>query len=900
MSAVPREAAPAADADLLPTLCCLFAAAVLLGAGYGIWDNIAADLHLVALFSSLLCYVAAFALIVIGFTRSRHATVAVVGGVALAFTVYASSYVLFKSPYYDSDAMLFNSYSAQLLLQGSDPYTKSMQPGYRAFGVPEGETTPTLNGGEVYALSYPALSFLIYVPFLALGVSNVLWVSVAAHLLIMLMLVWMAPARFKALAPFVLFLDATYFDYTVGGITDVLWLPAGMLTARYWRRNPVAAGAWLGVASAFKQTPWVIVPFALVFWLRAALAARRPKLLLAPGLALAAAFALPNLPFVIWHPHAWLAGTMTPLSAHLIVLGTGIAQLATSGLLTLSPATFTGMTAVAFAAALLLYVLFPKRLAFLPFFAPAFVYFFASRSLHNYFMYWPLILMAYLFANGREYFSEARSERLRVSRTRSAAVLTLAALAALPLVAHSSPRALSVSINGESRNAITGRIAKLRVSVRNNSNRPRYLHFDVAQQGDDLDVQAWEPRKLQRVPPGSTQTFVLSAPSPQFELATDGNTATQLFLVDSAGQEFYSSPIVFGAPAPTIHNADLAYWSLGAHPFPVAWNFDAADWEQGRLFRYAVGGRTAVALRATGDRRPGWRTTLLEQITDARPARLRFMLYPVENYDGAADPHALFGVVLRDVVGNAAYYTIDARRRSPATYRTADGTITVLPGRLHAWNAVDVDIARLRTESGFVLSPSATMAVGALGTADEGGRPASDYFGGLTVLEGNTQLDRMLRAEGVAALPASAGGGRLAAFKAARSAYVDDDGDPDSPTGFAYAGDWQHVRARFDGRSRGTSTRSHVPGAVAELRFAGSGVRLYGVRGGNGGRASLTLDGRTHASADFYAASKQVGALVFKAAGLERGEHRLLIVVQPDAADAKRRFVNIDGAEVTR
>jgi len=887
------------------TLCCLFGAAVLFGAGYGIWDNIAADLHVVALVSSMLCYVVAFALIVIGFTGSRHATTAVVCGVALAFTVYASSYVLFKVPYYNSDALLFNSYSAQLLLKGIDPYTQSMQPGYRVFGVPEGETTPTLDGGEVYALSYPALSFLVYVPFLAIGVTNLLWVSVAAHLLIMLMLVRIAPARFKALAPFALFLDPTYFDYTVGGITDVIWLPAGILTAFYWRRNPVAAAAWLGVASAVKQTPWVIIPFAIVYWFRQALESRRASRLIIPTLTLAAAFVVPNLPFLFWHPQAWWSGMLTPLSARLIVLGTGVAQLATSGLLSISSATFAQMTLLSFCAVLALYVIFPKRLAFLPFFAPAFVFFFASRSLHNYFMYWPLVLLAYLFANGREYFAEARAEKLAPPKVKLTAALALCILIAFPVVAHSSPQPFSVSISGESRNAITGRIAKLRALVRNSSKVAEYLHFDVAQQGENLDVQAWEPRKLQRVAAGMTVQFVISAPSAQFELATDGSTSTQLFVVDSAGREYYSRPVVFGAPAPAIQNADLGYWSFGRHPFPVAWYFETAAWESGRIGKSAIAGRTAVLLRASESQQTGWHTTLLEQLTAARPATLQFTVYPNENYDDQKDPHRLFGIELRDVVGNSIYYTIDARRSSAATYTTAQGTITVLPGRLHAWNEIDVDLVKMHAETGFVLSPGATMVVGAVAAVSNSGRPLHGYFGGVKILAGDDRLDKILRSEGVAALPATNAESlkrtkTVALLLVARPQFIDD-AALSPQRGFRYTGHWQQVRGLFDGRSAGTSARSSVAGSRAELRFDGSSLRLYGVRGPTGGRAVVTLDGKIRTVVDFYGKVKTTNALIYEARRLARAQHRFLIVVaKPSSLRLKRRYVNIDGADVAR
>jgi hypothetical protein len=726
----PEDPPEALSAELLTTLCCLFGAAVLMGAGYNIWDNIASNLHTIALFASLLCYVAAFALVVVGFARWRHAAAAVVAAVALAFVLNSAAYVVFKIPAYDSDAMLFNAYSAQLLLHGIDPYTQSMQPGYQIFGVAEGVSTPTLNGGEVYSLSYPALSFLVYVPFLLLGITNLLWVNLAAHLLVMCMLVRFAPTALKPLAPFVLFVDPTYFDYTVGGITDVLWIPAAMMTAVYWKRNPVAGGAWLGMACAFKQTPWVIVPFAAVHWLANARASRRSGDFLTPAAALAAAFAVPNLPFAIWHPQAWFTGATMPITGHLVAMGTGIAQLAGAGLVALSESNFTALTVLAFVTVLGLYIALPRRLAFLPFLAPALVFFFASRSLQNYFMYWPIVLMTYLFVNWKDDVAYLRRKKEPSSQTRAAAIVAACAVGIVPFAGRPAAATILVKIEGGTRSAITGRIDTLRIAVTSVAPRPVHVHFDVAEQGAQARVQAWKPRALQTIGPRETRNYTILAPSSDFALQSDGSTSTQVFVVDSEGGESYSPPVVFSGDAPHIHNADLALWSVGKRPFPIEWYFTDDDWSSGRIAKAAGLGRNAVALRVGPSPKRAWRATFLEQTIDARPGELDFKVYPNWDYRGEAKPARLFGIELRDAVRHEIYYTIDSRLHAAAVFAAPQGTIVALPGRLHAWNTIAVDLAALHARQGFVLASSGTMVVSVLAASDESSSGTAGYFGG--------------------------------------------------------------------------------------------------------------------------------------------------------------------------
>ena len=147
-----------------------------------------------------------------------------------------------------------------------------MAPSFNLFRVPPDGFTYTLSGAPVTQLSYPALSFELYIPFLALGWSTQLAVglNVAAWSASILLLFALLPRRFRA-AALVLGSLTTYVAYAVGGVTDVLYVPLLIGAAYRWNRFPSERGwhkwrgpVFLGLAMSVKQEPWLLLPFVAV------------------------------------------------------------------------------------------------------------------------------------------------------------------------------------------------------------------------------------------------------------------------------------------------------------------------------------------------------------------------------------------------------------------------------------------------------------------------------------------------------------------------------------------------------------------------------------------------------------------------------------------------------------
>lgn len=317
--------------------------------------------------------------------------------VAVAVWVYTAVYA---SPGYGTDEIAFQQGAAQVLLHGTNPYGANLSWALNAFNVPPAYQTQTLAGGLVHQLDYPALSFLVYVPFLWAGMQAQAAVYVdAAFWFLSAVVLWRGlPSRFRAVVPLVA-MSSIYVGNAVGGTTDSLYLP--FLLVALWRwdrfgepleRSPArwAGPLALGVACAFKQAAWFVVPFLVVaIGVEAEMAGRSWRRAVVKYCGLAAfAFLVPNLPFIIWNPVAWMSSTTLPLVAPLVPYGQGLVALSLylqRGGGDLSLYTFAA-AGVLVTLCLALAVTYPRLKRALPV-LPAVALLFPTRSLDTYFLY---------------------------------------------------------------------------------------------------------------------------------------------------------------------------------------------------------------------------------------------------------------------------------------------------------------------------------------------------------------------------------------------------------------------------------------------------------------------------------------------------------------------------------
>jgi uncharacterized membrane protein len=268
---------------------------------------------------------------------STQAAVMLLLAVSIALWAYLQ---VLRQPSYGTDELAFDQYAAHLLLRGSNPYAHSMLPALQRYQVPPIFHTYLLTGGEVSRLSYPALSFLAYIPSLLAGLR--MQAAVATDVIVWIaafVLLWrLLPPPTRWLAALLLGFQ-TYVDYVVGGVTDALFLPFLLLAIWRWDRyaDPDERGPsrWLspvalGLAASVKQTAWFALPFLLIGIAHEARSRGDRRWYRVParylGLALVP-FLLANLPFIVAAPGAWLHGVMLPLTSPTVPGGQGLVNL---------------------------------------------------------------------------------------------------------------------------------------------------------------------------------------------------------------------------------------------------------------------------------------------------------------------------------------------------------------------------------------------------------------------------------------------------------------------------------------------------------------------------------------------------------------------------------------------
>jgi hypothetical protein len=331
------------------------------------------------------------------------------------------------SQVYHNDVLSFTHINAELVLSGRNPYTTdsafrvaleryplALPSPLRGGILGTGYEPPSLNEIDMLrklyiaspqatrgALdprtlhSYPALSFLLYVPFLWAGLPNILLLNLLICVGVLVWIAWQAPSAWRLAA---LFAAGTGFCivYSLPVDTEIACI-ALLLAAWHLRERKWLAPVLLGLACAFKQYSWLFIPFIILeIWLTQGGRAALRWL----GVVLAV-FLLPNLPFIIMSPAAWLKSLFLPVSEPLFPQGIGIMTLSLGHLLPFGPPElYSTLEVLAFGGLLLLQLRYHRQLGDAVLLLAVVPLFFAFRSPPNYFAFVPWLA---LYAANRVY-----------------------------------------------------------------------------------------------------------------------------------------------------------------------------------------------------------------------------------------------------------------------------------------------------------------------------------------------------------------------------------------------------------------------------------------------------------------------------------------------------------------
>jgi uncharacterized protein YjeT (DUF2065 family) len=356
-------------------------------------------------------------------TRDALAT-----GLALAaFSLTAMALLYGKG--YHVDAVTVPHHAAEELLAGQDPYkTFDLPEALAEFGLDPQLVTHYDNGQPVHSLNYPALSFLVVAPFIALGATDIRWIYLAEILIEVLVLLRAVRIPWRPLVAAAAVGNTIIVRQNILAGVDPTW---SMLTIFAWLfiGSRTFSPAAIGLAMASRQPAWFVAPFYLLaIWKRDG----RREALRRAGIVGAAAL-IPNLPFIVDAPREFFDGITGPMLGALAPYGVGFVGLGLVGQLPLLAREIYGaLSAIAFVVLAVVLWRYWRRMPLGAVVFPFVPLYLAWRSLQNYFGSVPLLAMA----GDDELLAGARADRALTSAASARAPSTIPA----PATSAASPR----------------------------------------------------------------------------------------------------------------------------------------------------------------------------------------------------------------------------------------------------------------------------------------------------------------------------------------------------------------------------------------------------------------------------------------------------------------------------
>lgn len=294
--------------------------------------------------------------------------------------------------FFQTDENALTIYAAHTILSGKDPYKLGALSGaFSYYGLRDNLITPTLSGGIVQSLTYPAMSFIYLIPaaILRLNPTEVIlpFYSVPP-LLLLYHYKKQKLERFNPLIMAIMVLNFQYWFMAYYGDNDIFWVIFMMLSFMTMG-SPKRSGAFLGIALSFKQFPALMLPLMIIY--EAKEHGLKPALILL--LFVTIAFFIINGFFIVSSPHVFVSNVISPAEGSLIGIGYGLSQISFMGFSSVSNLFFNFLAISSFIVLACLYFIFYERMRYTLFLLPIFILFFNYRLFVQYLMFWPILTL---------------------------------------------------------------------------------------------------------------------------------------------------------------------------------------------------------------------------------------------------------------------------------------------------------------------------------------------------------------------------------------------------------------------------------------------------------------------------------------------------------------------------
>jgi len=331
-----------------------------------------------------------------------YALLLIILGSALA---YISMYGFSNVEWNGVDELAANYYSAYLTLHGINPYTSSMQPIYNARHV---FPTVLLNGSYEDFYAYPALSFLAYVPFVAMGIGSYSFMPFIALLIFFVIsaaaILYIHSGRnLNLFIPLSVWLIACY---SLAGVSNVFIVSIFVVLAYVFAKRSFLSGIFLGIAASVTQLAWFALPFFYIMTFN------KKRGLGMQVFGTAVSFLLINAVFIALAPSAFISNTFTPLHpSSRFFYGPNITQFFYT-FYPVSPTYLSTLSITVLLFSMLVYYLYSKSARLLIALAPIFIFFLSWRNISIYGLaYIPLLLVVYYGKGGKDEIDRIKDKK---------------------------------------------------------------------------------------------------------------------------------------------------------------------------------------------------------------------------------------------------------------------------------------------------------------------------------------------------------------------------------------------------------------------------------------------------------------------------------------------------------
>ena len=327
--------------------------------------------------------VVAFALPLLAYARWRPTVRDLIATLVVLTTFALVGLACIIAVPYHADAVAALHRAAELFLNGQDPYAVFDLPEALArFHMDPQLATHLDDGSVVHTYNYPALSFLVVAPFVALGLGDVRWVFLVEVLILGLVATSRLRLAWRPMALATIVGNAIVLRQQILAGIDPTWV---LLTVASWLavRRAWLSSILLGLAFAARQTAWFVAPFYVaVVWQRWGWREAVRRAVIAGAVTLVV-----NLPFLFIAPQRFIEGVSAPILGPLEPDGVGLVRFGLAGIGPfLTRGTYGALALVVFAALLFVFVRWRRAVTSAPLVWPFVPLYFAWRSLQNYFV----------------------------------------------------------------------------------------------------------------------------------------------------------------------------------------------------------------------------------------------------------------------------------------------------------------------------------------------------------------------------------------------------------------------------------------------------------------------------------------------------------------------------------